>query len=478
VTRLVTVIIGLFWPLVSCDVLLSVSSEDLERPYIADVVPADVISGDVLRIVGSGFGEAESQEARVLFAPGLDPNDYPAEIIAWSNEEILVRVPDCVSGAIHVYRSTDPTDVAIFSGVRVFCKMAGHWREFAGWMVDPDDPGYYLGYAIDTEGRLHSFSGGITEPTFVDEGPWRQLAVGTWHACGIKEDGTLWCWGDGTGGRTTMQAESSTPYQVGAHQDWTDVAVIDYASCALRNEGRLYCWGGNADYGVGVSRDRSLEIWSPFQVDTSVRLQRLRGYVMRFCGIAVTGDLACWGRLKIERIASRPVLFHDPNVAWFDFDPMITIRYGLGCGIAMSDQSIWCDSGIGMPIEFSPFNEAHEWVTIYVSEADYGSPSLYPGTCGIVEPGDWYCKYRNETRRIQLGEGEVWSDIHVSRFIRGVSVPVIPRTRSLISCALREDGRLFCEFGTVDLGVPDHLERGEPYDETYDRIVDLAEGAE
>jgi alpha-tubulin suppressor-like RCC1 family protein len=65
-----------------------------------------------------------------------------------------------------------------------------------------------------------------------DEGA---LSVGTSHACGIKRDGTVACWGDYSLGQLSG-IPSGTFLQISAGDDNT---------CGLRSNGAIACWGSN-----------------------------------------------------------------------------------------------------------------------------------------------------------------------------------------------------------------------------------------
>ena len=91
-------------------------------------------------------------------------------------------------------------------------------------------------------------------------------------SCGIKGDNTLWCWGaqeDGRLGNGIINSSegSSVPVreQSGA-SDWTSVSMGAHHACALRTNDSLWCWGNNAlgELGVVPSGDQS----SPVQEST------------------------------------------------------------------------------------------------------------------------------------------------------------------------------------------------------------------
>ena len=80
------------------------------------------------------------------------------------------------------------------------------------------------------------------------EGEWQQVSCGGFFTCGIKEDGTLWCWGtnykSGQLGLGHIEEELS-PVQVGTDNDWMYVSTGNSHACAIKQDNTVYCWGSN-----------------------------------------------------------------------------------------------------------------------------------------------------------------------------------------------------------------------------------------
>jgi alpha-tubulin suppressor-like RCC1 family protein len=91
-------------------------------------------------------------------------------------------------------------------------------------------------------------------------GGWRTVDGGGSHTCGIRLDGTLWCWGNNSHGElgTGDLAPRRAPTRVTAPggDGWATVGIGDYHSCAIReSDGTLWCWGRNdvGQVGIGLS---------------------------------------------------------------------------------------------------------------------------------------------------------------------------------------------------------------------------------
>lgn len=98
-----------------------------------------------------------------------------------------------------------------------------------------------------------------TEPSRVSDLLFAQVVPGQNHTCAIATDGQLYCWGDmldadghpGPMGHDDG-AVHDVPTRVGEDADWTHIATDTFHSCGLRGDGELWCWGRNAEGQLGV----------------------------------------------------------------------------------------------------------------------------------------------------------------------------------------------------------------------------------
>ena len=86
---------------------------------------------------------------------------------------------------------------------------------------------------------------------------WKQVAFGRNHVGAVKTDGTLWMWGDNGGPAQTgngrlgdnTNIDTSSPVQtVSGGTNWKLVYCGNYHTAALKNDGTLWLWG-NGGYG-------------------------------------------------------------------------------------------------------------------------------------------------------------------------------------------------------------------------------------
>ena len=141
----------------------------------------------------------------------------------------------------------------------------------------------------------------------------KAIAAGDNHTCALKNDGTVWCWGDGglgqlgngTGGGDEL-AQSLVPVQVlqgaGMLTGVTAIAARSRHTCALKTEGTVWCWGydgfgqlGDGTRGAGRYETRT----TPVQVVqgsgklTGVKKIALGG--QSSCALKTDGTVWCWG---------------------------------------------------------------------------------------------------------------------------------------------------------------------------------------
>jgi alpha-tubulin suppressor-like RCC1 family protein len=99
-------------------------------------------------------------------------------------------------------------------------------------------------------------SGTHEVPMVVDDGgDWDVLSTDTFHTCGVRNDGTLWCWGRNAEGQLGLGDSSITaeaPTQIGTDTDWARVAVGRFSTCAQKRDGRVLCAGANRSGELGV----------------------------------------------------------------------------------------------------------------------------------------------------------------------------------------------------------------------------------
>lgn len=172
-------------------------------------------------------------------------------------------------------------------------------------------------------------------------GTWRAVTSGGRHTCGIRDDGTLWCWGSDEFGQIAVDDRDSTvPVQIGA-STWLEVSGRGSHTCAIAEDGSLWCWGDNNYNQLGVGNGGHAGLnriaggpWAHVATATT-----------HTCAIAADTTLWCWGdnsygELGDDTTAGRSTPAPVSSAAR---DRWRSVSLGVShtCGIR-DDDSLWC----------------------------------------------------------------------------------------------------------------------------------------
>jgi alpha-tubulin suppressor-like RCC1 family protein len=115
-----------------------------------------------------------------------------------------------------------------------------------------------------------------------------QLSAGWQHACVLRSDGVVQCWGNNSDGQAPATRSAATG-------SFVDLSAAVEFSCAVRSDGVVECWGKN-DHGQAPST-RSPSTGSFVQVS---------GGAVHACALRNDGVAECWGG-RLWRSARNPL---------------------------------------------------------------------------------------------------------------------------------------------------------------------------
>jgi hypothetical protein len=228
-------------------------------------------------------------------------------------------------------------------------------------------------------------------------GDFRAVSVGETHACAIRTNHRISCWGSDVDGRTKSPKGK-----------YIDVAAGWFSTCAIRFDKTLACWGGE-DFdnpppsGTFTSLDAGLD-----------------GY----CALRTDRTAACWGDFG-------------PNPPTGEFTDLAILGWARACGIR-PDTTLACwghwDAEEDVYDEIEPYDGAER-----ISElvAQIGRVRAVGDTCAIRVDRSLVC-FAGNPLHDQVGPldpGVLFTQpvTHQGRF-KAVSG----------DCAIRTDGTLFC----------------------------------
>lgn len=138
---------------------------------------------------------------------------------------------------------------------------------------------------------------------------WMQISSGLNSTYGIKQNGTLWSWGNVPGGPFDI------PIQFGTESNWKTISVGEKHVLAIKTDGTLWAWGGN-DYGQ-IGNGKYDYVHDPIQISTANNWTYVNAGITSSIALDKNKTLWVWGKINFDQNASG--LFpksNYPNFAW------------------------------------------------------------------------------------------------------------------------------------------------------------------
>lgn len=139
---------------------------------------------------------------------------------------------------------------------------------------------------------------------------WAQVSVNADHMCAIKQDGTLWAWGNDSNGQLGNGASGtfmrySSPVQIGSLTNWRQLGQgsANQWSAAIKTDGTLWVWGNN-DKGQFGNDSTSTKYSSPIQVGALTNWKQLAIEYSSLAAIKTDGTLWAWGSNSRGQLAN------------------------------------------------------------------------------------------------------------------------------------------------------------------------------
>lgn len=161
------------------------------------------------------------------------------------------------------------------------------------------------GRAIVTAAARHAQGSAVVDVAALD---LTSISLGATHTCGLRSDGTAFCWGDGSTGALgrgdTLSA--SRPRRVPGGLLFSQLSAGDHLTCGLTPQGVAYCWGLNQWMQTGSTGASPCTfanstgspsgcVLSPAPVEGGMVFASIVAGATSSCGLTAAGAAYCWG---------------------------------------------------------------------------------------------------------------------------------------------------------------------------------------
>jgi alpha-tubulin suppressor-like RCC1 family protein len=294
-------------------------------------------------------------------------------------------------------------------------------------------------------------------PGFIGDGKsceamYTAVSAGQYHACAVRADKTMWCWGLNTSGQVgtgTGDVVFLRPAAAGSASDWTRVSAGAAFSCGLNTSGQILCWGANSTGQIGDGTGVTALTPTPLMGGVTDWISFDSGN-NHSCAIRANGELSCWGtntRGQIGDGSTTNAL--QPVVVSAGPWSQVSVGSELSCAVR-ADHTLWCwglntskQLGNGLTTNSSlPVQEK----TLSTSWASVTAGNAF--ACGVQLDGTRWCWGTNTLG--QGGDGTVVALAQPTK-IGAESDWTTIDAGDFAACGLRGSGALSC-WGDGSLG--------------------------
>jgi cysteine-rich repeat protein len=285
------------------------------------------------------------------------------------------------------------------------------------------------------------------------------ISAGVWHTCAIISDGTVWCWGLnnvgqlGNGTTTDINTPNALPAQV---PDLTGAVALETGgahTCVTRSDDTLWCWGSNelGQLGDGTSTNRT----APVEISGFTGFLDLSLGLAHTCAIKYDSTVWCWGQNFHGQLGVLPVTGEfeaNPNpVQVFNVSGAVALSAGGAHTCALtSGEAVYC---WGWNNQGQSGGSGDPKIQALVSGLS-GIDAVVTGighTCAKLTAGTARCFGWNLFG--QLGDNTAVPSSSSPTWVDGLTDVDVISSRADFTCVLRTNGRAWCwgknEFGQL-----------------------------
>jgi len=289
-----------------------------------------------------------------------------------------------------------------------------------------------------------------------DDTYWLDVSTGISHTCALKNDHSLWCWGDNEYGQlgNNSQNRQYKPHKIGNKKDWVNIVAEADHSCASNRAGNIYCWGLNyrAELGIGgTPRLGFQDSYLPILTNDSTDWLKIAVGYEHSCAYNTSNSIFCWGSVfewqpgfTVEKDKAIPT----EVVGERDWQSVHTSNSGESiCGIK-HDATLWC-WGRGIEGQFgngtqganhyslepTPVSESSQWQQVALG---------WTHICAIKLDGSLWCWGETANGKVGIGEEELNPIEPIPKQVGFETDWISIALGERHSCGIRSDNSLWC----------------------------------
>lgn len=171
-------------------------------------------------------------------------------------------------------------------------QLSGGFRH--GVYINPSNE--LIGWGKNEYGELNSSVNGVIPPKKIHESHWKVIQGGYDYTIGIQRDGTLWVGGYNRAGQLGLgnfELDALHYTQVGDDTEWKDVSAGYSHVLAVKNDGTLWAWGNNQKFQLGTLNDEIQNL--PVQVGNDKDWETIVAGYDNSLALKQDGSLWAWG---------------------------------------------------------------------------------------------------------------------------------------------------------------------------------------
>jgi alpha-tubulin suppressor-like RCC1 family protein len=268
------------------------------------------------------------------------------------------------------------------------------------------------------------------------------MSAGRDHACTVRTDGTVWCWGSNEFGQLgdDTSIDRPTPVQVQGLAGITAAEAGGAHSCTVGAGGMVWCWGRNdfGQLGNGTRDDskKPVQIANQFGV-----VQMTLGDAHSCARLQNTGQVICWGKNDLGQLGDGSITSRSMPLVVAGPVGVTTLAAGANTTCAVDgDRQLWCwgNNNVGQLGDGSanPRSTAHK-LTMPES-ADVARVAVGDSfTCAVTTSGGLSCWGSNQFRQLGANSGGSRQPMPIETSIKADAIAAGGR----FACVIEDDDR-------------------------------------